>query len=76
MDSDMVSNITKNHKVGIFAIFIASALMLGAGRQAASILRIDYAFAASSSSQKLGNSYKPGKPGKYSDHNHGKKEIK
>ena len=24
-----MSNITKNHKVGIFAIFIASALMLG-----------------------------------------------
>jgi hypothetical protein len=24
-----VSNITKNHKVGIFAVFIASALMLG-----------------------------------------------
>lgn len=33
MDSDMVSNITKNHKVGMFAILIASALMLG-GRQA------------------------------------------
>ena len=29
----MTSNITKNHKVGIFAIFIASALILGAGRQ-------------------------------------------
>ncbi len=24
-----MSNITKNHKVGIFAVFIASALMLG-----------------------------------------------
>jgi hypothetical protein len=74
----MTSNITKNHRVGIFAIFIASALMLGAGRQAGrqavSISGIDSAFAAASSrSQKLGNSYKSGKPDKYGDHNDGKK---
>ncbi len=36
-----MSNITKNHKVGIFAIFIASALMLGT----ISVSGIDSAFA-------------------------------
>ncbi len=41
-----MSNITKNHKVGIFAIFIASALMLGT----ISVSGFDSAFATSSSS--------------------------
>ncbi len=36
-----MSNITKNQKVGIFAIFIASALMLGT----ISVVGIDSAFA-------------------------------
>ena len=36
-----MSNITKNHKVGIFAIFIASALMLGT----VSVSGFDTAFA-------------------------------
>ncbi len=36
-----MSNITKNHKVGIFAIFIASALMLGT----ISVVSLDTAFA-------------------------------
>ncbi len=36
-----MSNITKNHKVGIFAIFIASALMLGT----ISVVGIDSAYA-------------------------------
>ena len=36
-----MSNITKNHKVGIFAIFIASALMLGT----ISVSGLDSAFA-------------------------------
>jgi hypothetical protein len=36
-----MSNITKNHKVGIFAIFIASALMLGTS----SVVGLDSAFA-------------------------------
>ena len=40
-----MSNITKNHKVGIFAVFIASALMLGT----ISITGLDSAFAKSSS---------------------------
>ena len=39
-----MSNITKNHKVGIFAIFIASALMLGT----ISVSGIDSAFAGGS----------------------------
>ncbi len=38
-----MSNITKNHKVGIFAIFIASALMLGT----ISVSGLDSAFAKS-----------------------------
>ncbi len=41
-----MSNITKNHKVGIFAIFIASALMLGT----ISVSGLDSAFAAKRSS--------------------------
>ena len=65
-----MSNITENHKLGIFAIFIASALMFGA----VSISGIDSAFAANSSSQKWGNSYKSGKSDKYSDHKDGKKK--
>ncbi len=36
-----MSNITKNHKVGIFAVFIASALMLGT----ISVSGLDSAFA-------------------------------
>jgi hypothetical protein len=36
-----MSNITKNHKVGIFAIFIASALMVGT----ISVVGTDTAFA-------------------------------
>ena len=36
-----MSNITKNHKVGIFAVFIASALMLGT----ISVSGLDTAFA-------------------------------
>jgi len=36
-----MSNITKNHKVGIFAIFIASALMLGT----ISVVGLDSAYA-------------------------------
>src|SRR5918998_1418323 len=39
-----MSNITKNHKVGIFAIFIASALMLGT----ISVSGLDSAFATDS----------------------------
>ncbi len=42
-----MSNITKNHKVGIFAIFIASALMLGT----ISVSGLDSAFAKSSSNE-------------------------
>ena len=41
-----MSNITKNHKVGIFAIFIASALMLGT----ISVSGLDSAFATGSKS--------------------------
>ena len=39
-----MSNITKNHKVGIFAVFIASALMLGT----ISVSGLDSAFATDS----------------------------
>ena len=56
-----LSNITKNHKVGIFAIFIASALMLGT----VSVSGFDSAFAGDSkdkdkheSKYKESNSYK------------------
>ena len=41
-----MSNITKNHKVGIFAVFIASALMLGT----ISVSGLDSAFATGSKS--------------------------
>ena len=41
-----MSNITKNHKVGIFAVFIASALMLGT----ISVSGFDSAFAKKDSS--------------------------
>ena len=41
-----MSNITKNHKVGIFAVFIASALMLGT----ISVSGLDTAFATGSKS--------------------------
>ncbi len=43
-----MSNITKNHKVGIFAIFIASALLMGT----ISVAGIDSAF-ANKSDQKV-----------------------
>ncbi len=56
-----MSNITKNHKVGIFAIFIASALMLGT----VSVSGFDSAFAGDSkdkdkheSKYRESNSYK------------------
>ena len=62
-----MSNIKKNHKVGIFEIFIASALMLGT----ISVSGIDTALAANSNSQKLENS---DKPYKHSDHKDGKKK--
>ncbi len=42
-----MSNITKNNKIGIFAIFIASALMLGT----ISVSGLDSAFAKSSSNE-------------------------
>ena len=42
-----MSNITKNHKVGIFAIFIASALMLGT----ISVSGLDSAFATNDNRQ-------------------------
>jgi hypothetical protein len=42
-----MSNITKNHKVGIFAVFIASALMLGT----ISVTGFDSAFANNGNSQ-------------------------
>ncbi len=43
-----MSNITKNHKVGIFAIFLASALLMGT----ISVTGIDSAF-ANKSDQKI-----------------------
>jgi len=43
-----MSNITKNHKVGIFAIFLASALLMGT----ISVTGIDSAF-ANKSDQKV-----------------------
>ncbi len=43
-----MSNITKNHKVGIFAIFLASALLMGT----ISVTGIDSAF-ANDSEQKI-----------------------
>jgi hypothetical protein len=45
-----MSNITKNHKVGIFAIFIASALMLGT----ISVSGLDSAFATKKGSSSNG----------------------
>ena len=42
-----MSNITKNHKVGIFAVFIASALMLGT----ISVSGLDSAFATNDNRQ-------------------------
>ncbi len=68
-----MSNITKSHKAGIFAVFIASALMLGT----ISASGIDSALATSSNSQKLDNSGKSDKADKsdrHSDHNDGKKK--
>ena len=62
-----MSIITKNRKVGIFAIFIASALMLGT----ISVSGIDSALATNSNSQKLDNS---DKSDKHSDHKDGKKK--
>jgi hypothetical protein len=47
-----MSNITKNHKVGIFAVFLASALMLGT----ISVTGFDSAFAKRSSDNALDQS--------------------
>ncbi len=65
-----MSIITKNHKVGLFAIFIASALMLGT----ISVSGIDTALAANNNSQKLDNSDKSDKSDRHSDHKDGKKK--
>jgi hypothetical protein len=46
-----MSNITKNHKVGIFAIFIASALMLGT----ISVVGLDAAYAGGGHGKKKSN---------------------
>jgi hypothetical protein len=66
-----MSNITKNHKVGIFAVFIASALMLGA----ISVSGIDSAFATSTNSQKSSNSDRSDDRDNRSNENEGEQEI-
>ncbi len=63
----IMSIITKNHKVGLFAIFIASALMLGT----ISVSGFDTALATNSNSQKLDNS---DKSDRHSDNKDGKKK--